>query len=115
MNPTEQYKQYKAVIFDWDGTLMNSEARIVDAIQTAVNSKADASSPTLTGTGTAVNLTVSGTLNAATSEFETITVDNDSSALGASASINLVGNTQGMCIIKFNNNKNLIPLVLHFY
>ena len=28
-------KQYKAVIFDWDGTLMNSEARIVDAIQTA--------------------------------------------------------------------------------
>ncbi|GAB6069815.1 HAD-IA family hydrolase [Thiomicrorhabdus hydrogeniphila] len=28
-------KQYKAIIFDWDGTLMNSEARIVDAIQTA--------------------------------------------------------------------------------
>jgi len=28
-------KKYKAVIFDWDGTLMNSEARIVDAIQTA--------------------------------------------------------------------------------
>lgn len=28
-------KRYKAVIFDWDGTLMNSEARIVDAIQTA--------------------------------------------------------------------------------
>ena len=35
MNPNEHYKQYKAVIFDWDGTLMNSEARIVDAIQTA--------------------------------------------------------------------------------
>ena len=30
-----QAKKYKAVIFDWDGTLMNSEARIVDAIQTA--------------------------------------------------------------------------------
>lgn len=28
-------KKYKAVIFDWDGTLMNSEARIVDAIQIA--------------------------------------------------------------------------------
>ena len=28
-------KKYKAVIFDWDGTLMNSEARIVDAIQMA--------------------------------------------------------------------------------
>lgn len=28
-------KKYKAVIFDWDGTLMNSEARIVDSIQTA--------------------------------------------------------------------------------
>ena len=28
-------RKYKAVIFDWDGTLMNSEARIVDAIQTA--------------------------------------------------------------------------------
>ena len=35
-----------------------------DAIRTAVNSKANASSPTLTGTATAVNLTVSGTLNA---------------------------------------------------
>ncbi|WP_029407244.1 HAD-IA family hydrolase [Thiomicrorhabdus sp. Milos-T2] len=28
-------KKYKAVIFDWDGTLMNSEARIVDTIQKA--------------------------------------------------------------------------------
>lgn len=35
-----------------------------DAIQTAVNSKADAAGPVLTGSGTAVNLTVSGTLNA---------------------------------------------------
>ena len=26
-------KKYKCVIFDWDGTLMNSEARIVDSIQ----------------------------------------------------------------------------------
>lgn len=31
----QEKKNYKAVIFDWDGTLMNSEARIVDAIQTA--------------------------------------------------------------------------------
>ena len=31
----QELKKYKAVIFDWDGTLMNSEARIVDAIQTA--------------------------------------------------------------------------------
>jgi len=35
MDSTQQMKNYKAVIFDWDGTLMNSEARIVDAIQTA--------------------------------------------------------------------------------
>lgn len=28
-------KPFKAVIFDWDGTLMNSEARIVSAIQIA--------------------------------------------------------------------------------
>ncbi|MBF6058519.1 MULTISPECIES: HAD-IIIA family hydrolase [Thiomicrorhabdus] len=28
-------KPYKLVIFDWDGTLMNSEARIVDSIQIA--------------------------------------------------------------------------------
>lgn len=28
-------KKYRAIIFDWDGTLMNSEARIVDAIQMA--------------------------------------------------------------------------------
>ncbi|NPA71787.1 MAG: HAD-IA family hydrolase [Gammaproteobacteria bacterium] len=28
-------KKYKAIIFDWDGTLMNSEARIVASIQTA--------------------------------------------------------------------------------
>lgn len=34
------------------------------AIQSAVNSKADLASPALTGTATAVNLTVSGTLNA---------------------------------------------------
>jgi len=31
----QELKKYKAVIFDWDGTLMNSEARIVDAIQIA--------------------------------------------------------------------------------
>lgn len=35
MKHTQSNKLYKAVIFDWDGTLMNSEARIVDAIQTA--------------------------------------------------------------------------------
>lgn len=36
MTDLQQNKpQYKAVIFDWDGTLMNSEARIVDAIQIA--------------------------------------------------------------------------------
>ncbi len=28
-------KQYRCVIFDWDGTIMNSEARIVDSIQVA--------------------------------------------------------------------------------
>lgn len=28
---------YQCVIFDWDGTLMNSEARIVDAIQSAAS------------------------------------------------------------------------------
>lgn len=28
-------RKYKAVIFDWDGTLMNSEARIVNSIQSA--------------------------------------------------------------------------------
>ncbi len=28
-------KKYKAVIFDWDGTLMDSEERIVDSIQVA--------------------------------------------------------------------------------
>ncbi|MDA3807487.1 MAG: HAD-IA family hydrolase [Thiomicrorhabdus sp.] len=28
-------KKYKAVIFDWDGTLMDSEARIVNSIQAA--------------------------------------------------------------------------------
>ena len=28
-------RQYKLVIFDWDGTIMNSEARIVASIQTA--------------------------------------------------------------------------------
>jgi phosphoglycolate phosphatase len=26
-------KKYKCIVFDWDGTLMNSEARIVDSIQ----------------------------------------------------------------------------------
>ena len=34
------------------------------AIQSAVNSKADKASPALTGTATAVNLTVTGTLEA---------------------------------------------------
>lgn len=34
------------------------------AIQSAVNSKADKASPALTGTATAVNLTVSGTFEA---------------------------------------------------
>lgn len=34
------------------------------SVQSAVNSKADLASPALTGTATAVNLTVSGTLNA---------------------------------------------------
>jgi hypothetical protein len=43
------------------GTEINSE---FTAIQSAVNSKADLASPALTGTATAVNLTVSGTLNA---------------------------------------------------
>jgi len=31
-------KKYKAVIFDWDGTLMNSENRIVNSIQHAAKS-----------------------------------------------------------------------------
>lgn len=35
MPDTQENKKYRVVIFDWDGTLMNSEARIVDAIQTA--------------------------------------------------------------------------------
>lgn len=43
------------------GTEIDSE---FTAIQSAVNSKADKDSPALTGTATAVNLTVSGTLNA---------------------------------------------------
>lgn len=43
------------------GTELNSE---FDAIQSAVNSKADKASPALTGTATAVNLTVSGTFDA---------------------------------------------------
>ncbi len=30
-------KKYELVIFDWDGTLMNSEARIVTSIQTAAD------------------------------------------------------------------------------
>jgi hypothetical protein len=40
------------------GTEINTE---FDAIQAAVNSKADKASPAFTGTMTAVNLTVSGT------------------------------------------------------
>lgn len=28
-------KRYQCIIFDWDGTIMNSEARIVDSIQSA--------------------------------------------------------------------------------
>ena len=43
------------------GTEINTE---FTSIQSAVNSKADLASPALTGTATAVNLTVSGTLNA---------------------------------------------------
>ena len=43
------------------GTEIDSE---FTSIQSAVNSKADKDSPALTGTATAVNLTVSGTLSA---------------------------------------------------
>lgn len=43
------------------GTELGTE---FDAIQAAVNSKADASGATLTGNATAVNLTVSGTFTA---------------------------------------------------
>ncbi len=43
------------------GTEINTE---FDAIQSAVNSKADKASPAFTGTVTAVNLTVSGTFTA---------------------------------------------------
>ena len=43
------------------GTEIDAE---FNAIASAVNSKADKDSPALTGTATAVNLTVSGTLNA---------------------------------------------------
>jgi hypothetical protein len=43
------------------GTEIDTE---FNAISSAVNSKADKDSPALTGTATAVNLTVSGTLNA---------------------------------------------------
>jgi len=43
------------------GTEINTE---FDAIQAAVNSKADKASPAFTGTVTAVNLTVSGTFTA---------------------------------------------------
>jgi hypothetical protein len=43
------------------GTEIDTE---FNAIQSAVNSKADKASPALTGTATAVNLTVSGTFNA---------------------------------------------------
>jgi len=35
MQNSKESNKYKAIIFDWDGTLMNSEARIVDAVQTA--------------------------------------------------------------------------------
>lgn len=43
------------------GTEIDTE---FNAISSAVNSKADKDSPALTGTATAVNLTVSGTFNA---------------------------------------------------
>ena len=43
------------------GTELGTE---FDAIQSAVNSKADLSGPALTGTATAVNLTVTGTFTA---------------------------------------------------
>ena len=43
------------------GTEIDTE---FNAIASAVNSKADKDSPALTGTATAVNLTVSGTFNA---------------------------------------------------
>ncbi len=43
------------------GTEINTE---FDAIASAVNSKADKASPALTGTATAVNLTVTGTFSA---------------------------------------------------
>ena len=43
------------------GTELGTE---FDSIQSAINSKADAASPTLTGNATAVNLTVSGTFTA---------------------------------------------------
>ena len=43
------------------GTEIDTE---FDAIQSAVNSKADKASPAFTGTVTAVNLTVSGTFTA---------------------------------------------------
>jgi hypothetical protein len=43
------------------GTELGTE---FDAIQSAVNSKADLSGPDLTGTATAVNLTVTGTFTA---------------------------------------------------
>lgn len=43
------------------GTEINTE---LNNVETAVNSKANKNSPALTGTATAVNLTVSGTLTA---------------------------------------------------
>ena len=43
------------------GTELGTE---FDAIQSAVNSKADLAGPALTGTATAVNLTVTGTFTA---------------------------------------------------
>lgn len=43
------------------GTEIDTE---FNAVQSAVNSKADKASPALTGTATAVNLTVSGTFEA---------------------------------------------------
>ena len=50
-----------------------------NAIATAIATKADAASPTLTGTGTAVNLTMSGTMStdtiAETTAAEGVTVD----------------------------------------
>ncbi|VAW91898.1 Similar to phosphoglycolate phosphatase, clustered with ribosomal large subunit pseudouridine synthase C [hydrothermal vent metagenome] len=34
----DQQEMYKLIIFDWDGTLMDSEAKIVSCLQSAINS-----------------------------------------------------------------------------